>query len=356
MNNYGFKIENNHLPKYIQIKNQLKEYMKNGKVKVGDLFFSDPQVAKMFGVTTKTARQAFQELRDEKLIYSVHGKGTFIADQYIPEERTKNILIFACRDIKFCYSNLVSEDIGGMQMAAEKYGYRFQFHEANAKHEVPKSIVDKSVDGVILLSGDRQSEVKEILKTKIPFVTLNKILNEVPSVSFDEFKAGYLATEHLIKDCGCRKILHLTSGNWAQFAEERLAGYKAALKNNNIKFNKDLILDGDCYFPVAEKVITNFLKANGKCFDAIFAANDEMALAALKVLQQNNIKIPEDVKIIGCDNERSSEMSNPALTTIHLDRYKMGQTGFELLMNIIEGKEDVKSMKLDVKLIKRKTT
>ncbi len=149
MQEHNFLIRKTSTPKYIQMRDQLRRYIKQTKFKSGDLFFSEPQITKMFQVTSNTSRQAVQELINEQLIYSLQGKGSFICHPYIPRNKTKSILVFSCQDIKFAYSSVLAEKIGGMQIIAEKYGYRFQFCTFNPKTPIPKAIINKEIDGVI---------------------------------------------------------------------------------------------------------------------------------------------------------------------------------------------------------------
>ena len=96
---------------------------------------------------------------------------------------------------------------------------------------------------------------------------------------------------------------------------------------------------------------------SGIKFDGIFATNDWMAIGAISALREREIKIPEEVKIVGFDNMSISEITSPSITTIHQDSEKLGEYATEILMGIIlKDETDVKNISVPVKLVKRNST
>ncbi|MFK4996682.1 substrate-binding domain-containing protein [Bacillus sp. N9] len=130
------------------------------------------------------------------------------------------------------------------------------------------------------------------------------------------------------------------------------------LKERNLKVRDELIIDLTyTTFEEAKEAMERFIKA-GITFDGVFATNDWLALGALIALRENNISVPQDVKIIGFDNISISKYSYPSITTIDQDKKKLGQEAANALLNFIN-KEETRA-KLDivipVTLVERETT
>ena len=137
----------------------------------------------------------------------------------------------------------------------------------------------------------------------------------------------------------------------------RYNGYEKALKEAGILIDKDLICDvSKVDHEHAKNGILEKINSNIK-FDGIFATNDWMALGAIGALSERNIKVPEDVKVVGFDDMSISAMTVPSITTINQDTEKMGEHAIEILMDIITNKDNsVRNISIPVKLIKRRST
>ena len=117
-------------------------------------------------------------------------------------------------------------------------------------------------------------------------------------------------------------------------SQERLRGVKLALRLSDIEFNPKRFIEGDFTFEsgysAAKKIINKFPDVT-----AIFAFNDEMAVGAISFLKEQNIKIPEDISVVGFDGIELGEYIDPALTTIKQSGYQLGLKSIEILNNII---------------------
>ena len=159
------------------------------------------------------------------------------------------------------------------------------------------------------------------------------------SFSFDNRRAAYLAVDHLISR-GKRKIALVTGPEDHFFTKEMISGYKEALSDNGLSFLPELIINTNFLAAGAAGKMREAL-ANRLSFDGI-ATNDEMATGIYRVLQENYLRIPQDVAICGCDNLPVGEQLFPELTTIVLDYQELAAMTME---HILSGKNKQISLK-----------
>jgi DNA-binding LacI/PurR family transcriptional regulator len=174
---------------------------------------------------------------------------------------------------------------------------------------------------------------------------------EIDSVSVDNYKAAYEATRYLAQN-GHRNILHINIPLSIEHIKHREQGYIAAMKDNGLEpMVRYGTLTYESGYQMAKSIVKQLMP------DAVFTANDMLALGVLKGLQEENIKIPEEVAIIGCDDIFASKISNPSLTTILQPAYQMGVKAFEMLHERLNGYNDkVRKVVLNHRLIVREST
>ncbi len=171
-------------------------------------------------------------------------------------------------------------------------------------------------------------------------------------VGVDNTLGAEMATTHLI-DRGCKNILTITGDLSVESGRERLVGYKNALAAAGIPVKTQNILDGDYSRDSARKSIAKFLTKSAS-FDSIFAANDLMAMAAIEVLNENGIRVPEDVKVIGFDGIEQAATFKTPLSTIAQPSYELGnRVAGQLTLPQSEGLQNIE---LALELIVRKST
>lgn len=205
-----------------------------------------------------------------------------------------------------------------------------------------KSLDSKLVDGIICISG-REDIPMDSIKRKIPIVCIDrkpKHNNEAIYVESDHYLGGFMATEELIKK-GCKNIIILTKSKSLSVNQQRLDGYKDALKKYDYPIKDDFIikLSGTrSNFEESRDTISYLLK-KGVNFDGIFACNDWRAYGALTALNQNKISVPEKVKIVGFDGISVSRYCYPTITTIYQDKKTLALESAELLLSLMNGEK-----------------
>jgi Transcriptional regulators len=230
----------------------------------------------------------------------------------------------------------------------------------NEEKEVEKCISminSKVVKGFILLS----SRINDILVEKLtelnfPFVVIGKVLNEhlsdsIYTVDTDNINDSKEAINYLIK-LNHKTIACIHAPLKYVVSKERLDGYIEAHKENNIPVNYSLIADGGYTVNDAYIATKNILNTPVKP-TAIFATDDIKALGVYKALKELELKIPEDISLIGHNNYETTEFIEPPLTTINVPIQKLGFLATEVLFDIINGKQPEKRTILETKLIIR---
>ena len=203
----------------------------------------------------------------------------------------------------------------------------------------------------------------DVITRNIPIVCIDRKPKDHSNAYYVEsnhYSGGYLATEELIKQ-GCKRIVIVSRNKTLSVNKQRLEGYRQALKDYHLKEYKELqlLLDpSKANYEGAREAMNQLIK-KGIPFDGIFATNDWRAYGAMVALIENNIKIPEQVKIIGFDDVFISQSCHPSLSTIKQDISGLAKKASDLLlrlMNDIDIEDDHKRYILPVEVIRRDST
>lgn len=164
--------------------------------------------------------------------------------------------------------------------------------------------------------------------------------------------AAYGATQHLI-EAGHQQIAHIMGDSAHHDALERRAGYMQALHDAQIAYRPELVVEGN-FRRQAGLLGVEMLFARGQTFSAIFAANDQMAFGARLALHRRGIRVPDDISIVGFDDQPDSAYMIPPLTTVHQPAVEMGETAAKAMLDLLDGKP-VKLSPLSTELILRES-
>jgi len=173
-----------------------------------------------------------------------------------------------------------------------------------------------------------------------PFVITHSesLKNKYLSVSNNNYKATYDGTEFLIKN-GHKKIAIVELNSFIDVVEARKKGFIDALNKNSINYDPTICFKTDLSIEGGFKVGEEIIKAINK-FTAVFCFSDYVAIGLLKYLIKNNIKIPDDVSLLGFDDIEWTKVTSPALTTVHQRKRKLGYLSMDRLINFINKKDD----------------
>lgn len=253
--------------------------------------------------------------------------------------------------------------VRGAEDYANKCGYNLFLSNSDNKSSKEenyiKAFIEKGVDGLILTSSASVEMQYSLLKSRnIHFVLVDRFVHfsgYEAGVYVDNRKGAYLATKMLL-DHGHKKILFINGPLSVTPSIERRKGFEMAFREKQLEIDERLVFEGNYLIQSGYQITAKILKS-GRSFSAIFCGNDMMAIGSLRALLENNIKIPQEVELIGYDNIELSQLVEPALTTVAQPAYEMGLKGAMLLIKLIEGKKiRTKELILEPQLILRGTT
>ncbi|TMV90651.1 LacI family transcriptional regulator [Thioclava sp. BHET1] len=212
------------------------------------------------------------------------------------------------------------------------------------------------VDGLILLTGHLPAGLSASLATQSPVVLVSEDNPELDlcAVLIDNPGWATRATAHLIAQ-GHRRIAHLCGPMTRIISPERREGYRRALATAGIAHDPRLEVPGDFSFESGREAVRQLLSLPEPP-TAIFCANDESALGAIRAVQQAGLSVPGDISIIGFDDTKLAQFSDPPLTTVRQPRQQMGAAAADLVIGLIEnGPAQRTRLLLDCQLIERGT-
>jgi LacI family transcriptional regulator len=220
-------------------------------------------------------------------------------------------------------------------------------------------LASKKVDGIILAPSTEDSQsLKKLLLWKIPYVIfdLPQVKDVLNSVLIDHSLCSYKATNYLIKN-NHKRILIIDAYRYLDGYSKYVLGYIRALKENHLEMDKDLMQEANPDinggYSVAKKLFQDKID-----FTGVLAISDLVAVGVYKFAKKFDIKIPDDISVIGNDDIPLARYLSPPLTTIRQPKFLIGFKSAELLLEKIQTMdktEDPKSMILDIKLINRKS-
>ncbi len=204
-----------------------------------------------------------------------------------------------------------------------------------------KLLLDRRVDGIIIVGGQLSEEKLQKVADKTPLIVVARALKTLPKncIYLDNFDAAYRATKYLL-DMGHRDIAHITAPvvymETVDDVQKRNEGYQQALRDVGLKPDPRLIVEGNLQ-QQSGVLAVEMLLSRGRPFSAIFSANDQMAFGARLALYRRGIRVPEDVSLMGFDDEGSAAYMVPPLSTARQPSVQMGQVAAQAMLEIMNG-------------------
>lgn len=215
----------------------------------------------------------------------------------------------------------------------------------------------KHMDGVILAGQSDAETVMELRRQNMPVVMLNNELQieDLLCVTTDQYGGAVLAMKHLT-ECGHRKIGLIAGAFSPHVYMARYNGYVDVLREIGEEVDMRFVQTIEPTIEDAIHCVSRMLSLKDHP-TALFCTNDTIAIGAIKAVLRAGLRIPEDIAIVGFDDSEISQLIEPELTTIHVDKEKMGQIAAEELISQIEGQSTQKHIiQTSVSLVKRQTT
>jgi LacI family transcriptional regulator len=329
-------------------------------------------VARLAGVSISTVSHA---TRGTKYVSEALSSKVFAAIEQLSYEVNpvaSSLKSKATRVLGVVIPNLNSvffpEILKGIQDHASSKGYRLTFYntgfDLEREIEIIRILEGSWVDGIILDSladFDDRAYIDFLTdlgrpKKRIPLVSLERKIDDprIQSVRIDNYNAAREATRHLL-DCGCKRIAHIAGPHYSSVAGERRRGYRDELTSRGVTYNPGMLVEGD-FSPIEGYRAAQKLLQRGFAPDGVLAANDQMAIGAMKALKEAGRQIPSEIKIVGFDNVFVTTLVDPPLTTIAVPRYQMGYEAARMLVAAIEDRPERSEVLLPTTLMVRRST
>jgi LacI family transcriptional regulator len=241
-------------------------------------------------------------------------------------------------------SNFITSVLAGIEKVttAAKYDIIIAHSSESCEKESANALnlFHKRVDGLIAsLSFDTKNldHFQVFADRGIPVIFFDRVEenSESTKVIIDNYKSGYQATAHLIEQ-GCKKIVMVTANLSRNVYAQRFRGYKDALFDNKIAFDENLVLIKNLSEENAVEAADEIIKMN-PLPDGAFFTNDFSAAVCMKTLKDYGIRIPEDIAVVGFNNDPISKIIEPQLTTINYPGVDIGEIAATNLINHLKG-------------------
>ena len=178
----------------------------------------------------------------------------------------------------------------------------------------------------------------------LPLVFFDRVEENIENtkVVIDNYKCGYVATKHLI-DQECKRIAIVTGTQQRNVYNQRFKGYRDALFDKGMEIRDNYVIIDELSAKSGAEV-ANVIRKLKPMPDAVFVTNDLTAVFFIKELKKHGIKIPEDIAVVGFNNDAISKIIEPELTTIEYPGFLMGEVAATQLISHLQGKSDVKQL------------
>lgn len=266
---------------------------------------------------------------------------------------TTRIIGIIVPDIAF---NHYSQIVKHIEAEAKKNGYMCIVTDSGDKysHEVEcvDQLLSKHVEGIVLCLSQETNDFAHIerLKNKhIPIVLFDRIVDiGCSTVSVNDVESGRQATLHLI-DSGKQRIAFLGGPNKLKQTADRKHGYLEALRERGMNIRKDLVECGNVSFNSGLSRTLELLDLPERP-DAIIADNGLLAIASLQAIYSKGLRIPEDVAVIGFMSDWVSDIPVPRITFVKQNLKEIGSKTFKLLLDQINGEQNIKHITVNARL------
>src|SRR5690606_18829165 len=234
----------------------------------------------------------------------------------------------------------VSSLISGVEEVARKAGYNVIISQSsdNYENEVSntRALYESRVAGLIVSLGMETTNTdhfKIFAEKNIPLVFVDRVPNEFNSykVIIDNYSAGYRATQHLI-DQGCRRIAHFAGAQHLNIYNLRKKGYLDALRENALEIDNEIIIDLETLSSEEGRAATEKLLQMDHPPDGLFSSNDTAAVSAILYAKEKGIRIPQDLAIIGFNDDPIASIVEPTLSTVTHPAMKMGEISTQRIL------------------------
>ncbi|MFS4482129.1 LacI family DNA-binding transcriptional regulator [Hyunsoonleella sp. 2307UL5-6] len=243
-------------------------------------------------------------------------------------------------------SNFFSSIIEKIEDILNVEGYNVIISQSNESFEKECRSIDAllftQVDGIIASMANETIKLNYYNKIKqkgIPLVMFDRGENDlnVDYVGIDDYMSSQIVIDHLVEQ-GCKRIAHISGFSHTRIYKNRIRGYVDALKKHNLNVEDELIYECKLSKREGKEIMKKILNLPLKP-DGVFVSSDYAALGALEVLKDENIRVPEDIALVGFSNEPFSAIVNPGISSIEQHSEKIGELAAKTFLERIANPE-----------------
>ena len=348
----------------------IQEEVRSGRMVSGEKLPSEQELSEQFQVSRQTVRRALEELVKENIVESRRGSGSYICEdagillgntERRADHEEKRIAVMLTYIDTYIFPVIIREiekkvtQAGGiLQIAMTDNSV------AKERMHLEEFLRTRRIDGLIAepvksgLPNPNLDLYQKLQKSGIPVVFVNSFYENltIPHVSLDDEKAGYLATKHLL-ECGHTRIAREFLRQMTVRGKMRYAGYTRALMEHSLKIKNRQILWVDSEdIREMEMESDRILKRLDGC-TACVCYNDEIASKLVKVLQSAEIKVPDQISVIGIDNSSLARFSEVPITSVNNPADEIGKCAARILLDKIDKNMEMYSAEFAPELVMR---
>lgn len=312
-------------------------------------------IAKALGLSTSTVSRALRDSYEispetKRLVLAYAEKINYHPNPIalsLKERRSRSIGVIVAE----IANSFFSQAIDGIESIAYQNGYNVIISQTRESSERESTnlnyLTSRSIDGLIVSVSAETTDFsgfRELYDRGMPIVFFDRIVAEINThkVVVDSYRGAYDATVHLLNN-GYRRIAAIAGSESLSITRDRMAGYTAALQEKGMDPSPALryhCLHGGLIRAEVEQGLDQLLSAPEKP-DAILALSDKLTTGCLRVLKSRQIRVPDDIGLIGFSNSDLTELIDPPLSIIKQPAFKMGEMATSLLLQMIESKKPI---------------
>lgn len=303
--------------------------------------------------TKKTVREAMESLgyHPNAIARSLVNRSTSTIGIVMPQSTERAFL-----------NPFFPQALSGVSAAAHEQGYCILLSTGNNEkdqlHSIENIVMGGRVDGVIIMYSSVDNEALDALKKmRVPAVVIGKPLKskDVLYVDNDNVKASFNVTEKLIKN-GHKKIAFISGSFKFVVSLDRLDGYMNALKENDIPFRKDYVIELSEFVTKGAYEKTKELLQLEDRPTAFVSTDDVMSFGVMDAIKECGLRIPEDIEVMSFNNIPSAELTQPSLTSVDIDAFSLGYEASKLIIEKVKGEADRDKVIVPTKIVYRESS
>jgi len=262
-------------------------------------------------------------------------------------------------------SHFFSSVVENIEKVLNSEGYSIIMTQSNELYAKECKEIDTllkiQVDGIIASMANQTIDLEFYEKIKSKGVELvlfdrGEESLQVDYVGIDDYKSSHLVVDHFVAQ-NCKKIAHIAGFNHIRIYKERIRGYKDALEKWNLDIQEDWIIESNLRKDDGRRIMQQLLDGPDRP-DAVYVAGDIAALGALQVLLENNIKVPEEIALVGFSDEPFTSLTQPSISTVNQHSDQIGKLAAEAFLERMNNpnKKSIKRIILEPELIVRQSS